>query len=146
QNDEDVVNDRSKRGDHEASLGVLNGAEDAALVETELRRQHQAGEENDPGFFFGLKAGSNELSELTGKEFACEHESDEQDAHEGDYGGKDVPSLVFPVCGGIFGEDGNERDAEGRASDQIVEEIGKGEGGVIGVGHGIGADLVRYDP
>ena len=93
-----------------------------------------------------MKSGSNELSELRSKEFASENESDEQDAHEGDDGRKDVPGLVFAVFGGIFRKDGNKRDAERRSRDQIVEEIGKGKGGIVGVGHGIGADLVRHYP
>ena len=51
QNNHDVVDHRGEGGNHEASLGVLDGAEDAALVEAELRGKHQAGEEDDPALF-----------------------------------------------------------------------------------------------
>ncbi len=98
-------------------------------------------------FFVGLEIREQmSLSEPGSKEFACDHESDQEKTHEGHHGGKDVPALVFAAFGGIFGKDGNKRDAERRSRDQIVEEIGKGKGGIVGVGHGIGADLVRYHP
>ena len=53
QNNHDVVDHRREGGDQEASLGVLDGGEDAALVEAELGWKHQAGEEDDPGFLRG---------------------------------------------------------------------------------------------
>ena len=48
--------------------------------------------------------------------------------------------------GGILGEDGNEGDAEGGAGDQIIQEVGQREGGIVGVGHGVRADLVGDRP
>src|SRR5579872_1459308 len=93
QDDHDVVNDGSERGDQEASLGVLNGAEYAAFIETKLCGKHQARKENDTRFFLGWESWSDELCELRREELAGEHEGDKQEAHEGHHGGKDVPAL-----------------------------------------------------
>ncbi len=48
--------------------------------------------------------------------------------------------------GGVFGENGNEGDAERGAGDQIIQEIGQREGGIVGVGDGVRADLVGDRP
>ena len=70
QNNHDVVDHRGEGGDHELSLGVLHGAKDAALVEAELRRKHQAGEEDNACLFRGRKAGGDELGQLRREDFA----------------------------------------------------------------------------
>src|SRR5437868_7862543 len=57
-----------------------------------------------------------------------------------------MPALVFAAFRGVLGEDGNEGDAKGCASNEIVQEVGECESGVICVGHGIGTDLMRDDP
>ncbi len=57
-----------------------------------------------------------------------------------------MPAFVFALFGDVFGEDGNEGDAERASGDQVIQEIGEREGGVIGVGDGVGADLVGDGP
>ena len=146
QDDHDVVNHRGERRHDEASFGILNRAENAAFVETELRGKHQARQENDARFFLGRKSRSDQPCQLRRKDFAGEHEGDEQQPHEGHYRGEDMPALILAAFRGVFGEHWNERDAKGCAGDQIIEEVGKRESGVIGIGHGIGTNLVRYHP
>src|SRR5689334_16794352 len=52
----DVVNHGSERRNNETALGVLNGAENTAFVEAELRGKHQARKEDDARFFLGRKS------------------------------------------------------------------------------------------
>ena len=112
ENDHDVVDDGSERGHDEASLGILNGAENAAFVKAELRGKHQTREENDARFFLRRKARRDQARELRRKNFAGHHEGGKQQAHEGHDRGEDVPAFLFAAFGGVFGEDGNERDAQ----------------------------------
>ena len=86
------------------------------------------------------------LAKLRGEDLAGDHKAREQQAHEGDHRGEDAPAFVFAALGGVFGEDGDESDAQRGAGDEIVQKIGQGEGRVVGVGHGVGADLVRHGP
>ena len=97
-------------------------------------------------FSAGRKSGGDELGQLRGEELAGEDENGEQEAHEGHDRGENVPTLVFPSFGGIFGENGNKGDAEGGAGDQIIQEVGKREGGIVSVGEGVRADLVGDHP
>src|SRR5580692_1492458 len=41
-----VVDDRRKGRNQKSTLGVLHGAEDAALIKTKLRREHQPSQKN----------------------------------------------------------------------------------------------------
>src|SRR5262249_292470 len=69
ENDADVVDERSQRGDDETSLGVLNGAEDAALIKADLRREHQASKENHTLPLGGAESGSDNVDEFVSKDF-----------------------------------------------------------------------------
>ena len=75
-----------------------------------------------------------------------DHQNYQDEAHYGDDCGENAPAFVFVLFGDVFGEDGDEGDAERAASDQVVEEIGEREGGVVGAGGGVGADLVGDGP
>ncbi len=96
--------------------------------------------------FGGGEAGGDVFHEMRGEDFAEDYQRDQDEAHHGDYRGKDAPAFVFALFGDVFGEDGDEGDAERAAGDQIVEKIGEREGGVVGAGGGVGADLVRDGP
>ena len=67
EDDESVVDHGRERGNHELALGILHGAEDAALVEAELRGKHQAGEENDAGLFLGAEARGDGVGQVAGR-------------------------------------------------------------------------------
>ena len=146
ENDHHVVEHRRERGNDELSLGILHGAQDAALVKAELRGQHEAREEDDLALFLRSESRGDRRRELRGKDFAEDDQADQQEPHEGHDRGENPPGFVLAILGGVLGEDGNEGDAERGAGDQIIEEIGQGEGGVIGVGHGVRADLVGDGP
>ena len=108
--------------------------------------EHEAREEDHPRFFGRCEAGSDHRDELGRKDFRRENQRDHHEAHYGNHGRKDVPALVFPAFGGIFDEDRNKRQAEGSARHEIIQEVGQGEGGVVGVGDSSGADLARHRP
>src|SRR5271165_5197490 len=86
------------------------------------------------------------MSQLRRENFADHNQSYEQSAHEGHHSRKNMPGFIFAAFGGILGEYGNECGAQGGSSHQIVQEIGQSKSGVVGVGHGIGANLVRHGP
>src|SRR5271156_6537658 len=146
ENDGDVVDDRRERRDDKLAFGVLDGGEDAALVKTNLRGKHDAGEEDDALAFSGIEARGDEFNELGRENFSGSDECDQNKTHYGDYGGKGAPAFVFPFFGDVHCEDGNEGDAERAAGDQVIQKIRKCKGGVVGVGDGVGADLMRDGP
>lgn len=144
--DEQVIDNRRQRRDCEAALGVLHSAEDSSLNKTKLSGKHEASEENDLLLLGGAESGRNQGDDLRREDFRDAYEEDYQEAHEGHHGGKNVPGFVFLIFGDEFGEDRNESDAERTARDEVIQKIGQSEGGVVGVGDGVGTDLVGNGP
>ena len=71
---------------------------------------------------------------------------DQHETHHGDDRGKDAPTFIFALFRDIFGEYGDERDAERATGDQVIQEIGQGKGGVVSAGGSVRADLMRDGP
>ena len=67
--------------------------------------------------FGGGEAGGDVFHNVGGEDFAEDYESDQDEAHYGDYRGKNAPAFVFALFGYVFGEDGDKGDAEGAAGD-----------------------------
>ena len=146
ENDAEVIDDGREGRNDELAFGVLHRAEDAAFVKTDLGGEHDAGEEDDALAFGGIEAGGDEFDELGRENFGERDQDDEDHAHHGHHGGKGAPAFVFAFFGDVHGENRDESYAERAACDQIIQEIGESEGGVVGVGDGVGADLVGDGP
>src|SRR5271155_1508339 len=146
QNDADVVDDGRERRDDEAIFGVLHRAEDASLVEADLCGEHEAREEYGLLEFGWGEAWGDVFHQMRGVDLAEDHQRNQNAAHHRDYRGENAPAFVFALFGDVFGEDGDEGDAERASGDQVVEEIGQSEGGVVGAGSSVGADLVGDGP
>ena len=113
QNNEQVVDERRERRHDELSLRILHGTENASLVKTKLRWQHQAREENDMLFFDGTETRRDDGNKLRRENLRDTDKDGDEKAHERHHRGKNAPAFVLLIRSGEFRENGNERDAEG---------------------------------
>ena len=57
-----------------------------------------------------------------------------------------MPAFILAVLRHELGEDRNKGEAQRASRHQVVQEIRQGEGGIIGIGNGVRADLVGDGP
>ena len=73
------------------------------------------------------------------EDFGEQNTGAEDDDHGGENYGEGAVAAVFVAGFAIAVEDGNEGDGGGAADEEVVEEVGEGEGGAVGVLRGAGS-------
>jgi hypothetical protein len=80
------------------------------------------------------KSRGDEGDQPLGEKLAEDDEKKHPDPHDGgDSGERPIP-ILLPPFRDVAGEDRNEGDRESSAGQQVVQKVGNGEGGEIGVG------------
>ncbi len=90
----------------------------------------------------GREAVEHPAGELRGEDLGQDGAGDEHRGHHGDDDGESFLRVVLALFGQKTGIDGDESDRGGAAGDDVIEPVGQGEGGYVGVGLLSGAEGV----
>jgi len=143
--DPGVVDERGEGREEELLPRVLDGHQQPADVEEDLRGEDDPGEARGRGGLRRGEARQDERDDLPGEQFPQHDEKDHGDSHHrGDRRERPQPLLFLPLREEA-GEHRDERDGQRAARQEVVQEIGDGERGEVGVRLRGRAVLVRDD-
>lgn len=123
-------------------MGEQHGRDDSADIEENLRREQDASEMNAEAHLLRVEAAEHPTGELRCEDFGDDRPGDEHGGHDGDDDGESFLRVLLAFFGEKSRIDGDECDGGGAAGDDVVEPVGQGESGDVGVGHLSGAESV----
>jgi len=123
-------------------MGKQDGGDDSSDIKEDLRREQDAREMNTELQLLGREAVEHPAGELRGEDFGYDGAGDEHRGHHSDDDGESLLGVVLALLRQKAGVDGDESDRGGAAGDDVVEPVGQGEGGYVGVGLLSGAESV----
>ncbi len=136
----DVVEQRPESRKQEQAARKQHRGHDAADVEEDLRRQQDAGEVNAEIELIGVETAEQVALDLRSEDFGEDGADPQHDRHHGDDDGEGLLRVLFFVLREEAGVDGNEGDGGGAAGDNVVQPVGNGETGDVGIGLRAGAE------
>jgi hypothetical protein len=134
--DDSGVVDEGREGLVEEDFADLEArAHNAADEEEKLRGQDEACHGGAEGGLEGIVAEAfvGKKDVLGGEDFGQENADAEDDEHGGEDDGERAVAAFFVAGFAVTVEDGDERDGGGSADEEVGEEVGKFEGGAVGV-------------
>ena len=140
ENDEYVVDQRSERGEQKQPVREQDGGHDSANVEENLRGQKNAREMNAKVDLIRLEVFDEPAHELGRVDFREDRAHDHYRGHDRDDDGECFLRVVVALLGQESRIDGDECNGGRAAGHNVVQEVGQGKRGNIGVGLRSGAE------
>ena len=140
--DEHVVDERTECRQQEQTVREQDRRNDSANIKEDLRRQQDAREMNAEPHLLGREAVEHPAGELRREDLGQDGAGDEHRGHHGNDDGESFLRILLALFRQKPGVDGDEGDRSGAAGDDVVEPVGEGEGGDVGVGLLSGAESV----
>ena len=136
---EEVVQDRCEHRQRESAPGVEHGGrEGSEAVEQDLGRKHTeqgSGHRLLVGGRRALEAEAVEADDGGGDGHEQHRHPHQQDDGSRHHGGDGLPGLVLVPVAQVVDEDGDDERRHDPAEDEVVDDVRRGVGQVVAVGH-----------
>ena len=140
--DEHVVDQRAECRKQKQTVREQHRGNDSSNIKEDLRGQKNAREMNAESQLLGREAVEHPTGELRGEDLGEDGACDQHRGHHRNDDGESFLGVLLALFRQKPGIDGDECDGGGAAGDDVVEPVGEGESGDVGVGLLTGAEGV----